>query len=125
MESAIFGMRIGLEAFQALGFRAREIRLIGGGAKSAVWRAMAANIMNLPVKRPASDEAAAMGGAIQALWCLLSQQGGKVSIAELTDAHVTIDEASRVDPDPAAAAAYDRAYAEYNRYLGALSPLYV
>lgn len=125
MESAIFGMRIGLEAFQALGFRAREIRLIGGGAKSAVWRAMAANIMNLPVKRPASDEAAAMGGAIQALWCLLSQQGGKVSIAELTDAHVTIDEASRVDPDPTAAAAYDRAYAEYNRYLGALSPLYV
>ncbi|HRR01947.1 MAG TPA: xylulokinase, partial [Treponemataceae bacterium] len=36
MESAIFGMRIGLEAFQALGFRAKEIRLIGGGAKSKI-----------------------------------------------------------------------------------------
>ena len=125
MESAIFGMRIGLEAFQALGFRAREIRLIGGGAKSAIWRKMAANIMNLPVKRPTSDEAAAMGGAIQALWCLLTAKGEKVAIADLTDAHVTIDEADCITPDPQAVAAYDRAYAEYNRYLGALAPLYV
>ena len=60
MESAIFGMRGGLEAFRALGFRAREIRLIGGGSKSALWREIAANVMNLPVKRPANDEAAAM-----------------------------------------------------------------
>ncbi len=124
MESAIFGMRIGLEAFQALGFRAKEIRLIGGGSKSPLWREMAANIMNLPVKRPVNDEAAAMGSAIQALWCLQNLEGTKTSIGALTDAHIEINEAECINPDPAAVSAYNKAYAEYNRYLEALTPLY-
>lgn len=124
MESAIFGMRIGLEAFQALGFRAKEIRLIGGGAKSKIWRSIAANVMDLPVKLPASDEAAAMGGAVQALWCLMNLEGNKVSIGELTDEHITINEDQCINPDPASVTAYNKAYAEYNRYLGALAPLY-
>lgn len=129
MESAIFGMRGGLEAFRALGFRAREIRLIGGGAKSPIWREIAANVMNLPVKRPSNDEAAAMGGAIQALWCLEEAKkpsgNPKQTIARLCDEHIEINEADCVNPDPAKVAAYDKAYAEYNKYLAALSPLYV
>ncbi len=124
MESAIFGMRIGLEAFQALGFRAKEIRIIGGGSKSALWREIAANVMNLPVKRPDNDEAAAMGGAIQALWCMMSGQGKAVSIGSLTDEHIRINDADCINPDPASVAAYDKAYEEYNKYLKALSPLY-
>ncbi len=129
MESAIFGMRIGLEAFQSLGFRAKEIRIIGGGSKSPLWREIAANVMNLPVKRPENDEAAAMGGAIQALWCLEAIEATKAGknvrpISKLTDEHVKINDAERVLPDPAAVAAYDKAYAEYNRYLEALAPLY-
>jgi len=130
MESAIFGMRIGLEAFQALGFRAREIRITGGGSKSPLWRKIAANVMNLPVKRPDNDEAAAMGGAIQALWCLQNLDGSqnaagaKAGIAALADEHVRVSDEGSSLPDPASAAAYDKAYAEYNRYLGALAPLY-
>ncbi|HNY22629.1 MAG TPA: xylulokinase [Treponemataceae bacterium] len=130
LESAIFGMRIGLEAFQALGFRAKEIRIIGGGSKSALWREIAANVMNLPVKRPENDEAAAMGGAIQALWCMetiaAKAKGAKApSIAELTDAHIKISDGDCINPNPQAVAAYDKAYAEYGKYLKALSPLYV
>ncbi|MDR2478033.1 MAG: xylulokinase, partial [Treponema sp.] len=63
LESAIFGMRIGLEGFNTLGFKAKEIRLTGGGSKSPLWQSIAANVMNLPVRVPASSEAAAMGGA--------------------------------------------------------------
>ena len=135
MESAIFGMRIGLEAFQVLGFRAREIRITGGGSKSALWRQIAANVMNLTVKRPDNDESAAMGAAVQALWCLetcgletcgLEPGSGKaVSIAELTDEHVRISGEDAVTPDPSAVTAYNKAYNEYNRYLGALAPLYM
>jgi len=125
MESAIFGMRIGLEAFQTLGFRAKEIRIIGGGSKSPLWRQIAANVMNLPVKRPDNDEAAAMGGAIQALWCLLKAEGKGVSIGSLTDQHVSVSEEGSILPDSASVAAYDKAYTEYNRYLGALAPLYI
>lgn len=124
MESAIYGMRIGLEAFQSLSFRPREIRITGGGSNSPLWRQIAANVMNVPVKRPDNDEAAAMGGAIQALWCLLSAEGKKVDIAKLTDEHVSVSDEGQVMPDPAMVAAYNVAYAEYNRYLGALAPLY-
>jgi len=131
LESAIFGMRIGLEGFNSLGFKAREIRLTGGGSKSPVWQRFAANIMNLPLRIPASAEAAAMGGAIQALWCLKNHpglpgraDGRKVSIEALTDEHVALEGGATVKPDKKEAAAYDKAYAEYSRYLGALSPLY-
>lgn len=124
MESAIFGMRIGLEAFQTLGFRAKEIRIIGGGSKSPLWREIAANVMNLPVKRPDNDEAAAMGAAIQALWCLSKETGTPVSIGSLTDEHVTIKEEESINPDPHAVTEYDKAYREYSKYLGALAPLY-
>jgi xylulokinase len=126
LESAIFGMRIGLEGFNTLGFKAKEIRLTGGGSKSGIWQSIAANVMNLPLHIPASGEAAAMGGAIQALWCLSrnSPGGKKTTIEALTGEHVALEEGVMVKPNKKDAAAYDKAYAEYSRYLGALSPLY-
>ncbi|MDR2516178.1 MAG: xylulokinase [Spirochaetaceae bacterium] len=130
LESAIFGMRIGLEGFNTLGFKAKEIRLTGGGSKSPLWQSIAANVMNLPVRIPASSEAAAMGGAIQALWCLQKNspnknaEGKKVSIEALADEHVALEGGATVKPEKKDAAAYNKAYSVYSRYLGALSPLY-
>jgi xylulokinase len=124
LESAVFGMRIGLEAFQAIGFKAREIRITGGGSKSPVWRQMAADIMNLPVKRPLSAEAAALGGAVQALWCLLKRQGKNTGIAELADEHIRIQEDESILPNEKNVAEYNAAYKEYTKYLKALTPLY-
>jgi xylulokinase len=125
LEAAIFGMRCGLEAFQGLGFKAREIRITGGGSKSAVWRQMAADILDIPVKRPVNAESAAMGGAIQALWCLLKHEGTPAEIAALTDEHVDISDTESIQPDRTTVAAYNTAYAEYNKYLKALTPLYI
>jgi len=142
LESAIFGMRIGLEGFNTLGFKAKEIRLTGGGSKSPIWQNIAANVMGLPVKVPASSEAAAIGGAIQALWCLQKNSDDKSSsekaknsaskentpkgntIEALADEHVVLEGGKVVKPEKKDVAAYDKAYAVYSRYLGALSPLY-
>jgi len=130
LESAIFGMRIGLEGFNTLGFKAKEIRLTGGGSKSHIWQNIAANVMNLPVRIPATSEAAAMGGAIQALWCLLnnsktsSAAKSKVTIESLTDEHVALEGGVTIQPDKKAVQDYDKAYKVYSRYLEALSPLY-
>jgi len=125
LESAIFGMRIGLEGFNRLGFSAKEIRLIGGGSKSPLWQNIAANVLNLPVRVPSGGEAAAMGGAIQALWCLAHSgvSGISKAIGELCDEHV-VTEGALIQPDSGSVKAYDEAYAVYSRYLGALSPLY-
>jgi xylulokinase len=124
LEAAIFGMRIGLEGFNTLGFRAREIRLTGGGAKSPLWQYIAANVMNLPIRIPSGNEAAALGGAIQALWCLNLAEGKKTSIESLVDEHVALEGGATVKPVKQDAAAYNRAYENYSRYLKALSSLY-
>ncbi|MDR3336253.1 MAG: xylulokinase [Treponema sp.] len=124
LESAIFGMRIGLEGFNELGYKAREIRLTGGGAKSSLWQNIAANVTNLPVRIPASEEAAAMGGAVQALWAVERQRDPNAKIESLVDSHVALEGGVTVNPDPVSVAAYNKAYADYSRYLGALSPLY-
>ncbi|MDR0378223.1 MAG: xylulokinase [Spirochaetaceae bacterium] len=125
LEAAIFGMRIGLEGFNSLGYTAKEIRLAGGGAKSPLWQNIAANVMNLPVRVPSNEEAAAMGGAIQALWVLEKQANPGASIEALVDAHIALEGGVTVNPDPPSAAAYNTAYAGYSRYLEALSPLYI
>lgn len=124
LESAIFGMRIGLDSFRALGFKTREIRLIGGGSKSPLWQTIAANVTGLPVRVPAGDEAAALGGAIQALWVMERAAGLKTTIGELCDTHVALEGGVTIRPDKGAVAAYDRAYSEYTKYLAALGPLY-
>ncbi|MDR1288090.1 MAG: xylulokinase [Treponema sp.] len=125
LEAAIFGMRIGLEGFNTLGFKAKEIRLTGGGAKSPLWQRIAANVMNLPVRIPAGNEAAALGGAVQALWCLENSRNKKTGIEALVDEHVALEGGATVKPVKAEAAAYDSAYKQYSRYLAALSPLYI
>ncbi len=98
MESAILGMKLGLDSFQKLGFQAREVRLIGGGANSAVWRQITADILDLPVVVPLASEAAALGGALQALWCLKKADGA--DIRTLADEHVALDSSKSLYPRP-------------------------
>ena len=126
MESAVFAMRGGLDAFRKLGFEPKEIRLIGGGSKSATWRQIAADIMNLPVRVPVLDEAAALGAAVQALWCLESEKTGKTAdIAALCAEHIKLDTEATTNPIPENVAAYDKAYDAYNTVLDAVKPLYI
>ncbi|MCR5187641.1 MAG: xylulokinase, partial [Treponema sp.] len=115
--------RGGLDAFRKLGFQPKEIRLIGGGSKSPIWRQIAADIMNLPIRVPLLDEAAALGGAVQALWCL-KNQSGKCDIAQLCAEHIKLDESKSTNPIAENVAAYDKAYAEYDKIVNTLTPLY-
>lgn len=124
MESAIFGLRGGLASFESLGFDPKEIRLIGGGAKSGLWRKIVANVLELPVRVPAGGETAAMGAVVQAIWCAGLSGGRGASLEELVDRHISLEEGAFVEPDPISVAAYEKAYEAYLRYLDVLSPLY-
>jgi xylulokinase len=124
MESAVFGMRMGLDSLKALGFEPKEIRITGGGSASPLWRQIAADVLNLPVVYPDEKESACLGAALQALWCLDSGGGKKADIAAICDAHVRLDPSKAAKPGPDAKK-YGEAYASYERYLKALKPLYV
>ncbi len=122
LESAVYGMKIGLDRFRELGFNAKQIRMIGGGAKSSVWRQMAADALNVPILIPREAEAAALGAALQAYWML--EGGGKEKLESIVDAHVGIDETSSCNPDPKLRSAYDEGYRRYRKWLEPLTPFY-
>ncbi|MDD5707553.1 MAG: xylulokinase [Kiritimatiellae bacterium] len=123
MEGATLGLRYGLEVLRRQGIEANEIRLVGGGAKSAIWRRIVAGVFGTTVVCPAAPEAGAMGAAIQALWCLAKRNGHPVPLADLTARHVTLDETTRVAPDAGEARRYNEIYARYLQLNDALAPL--
>jgi len=61
VESATFGLHYGLELLGDIAKDASQIRLMGGGAKSPVWRQMVADITGIPVICPKIPDAAALG----------------------------------------------------------------
>ncbi len=124
LESAVYSMRGGLEAFKRHGFTAKELRLTGGGAKSPLWRQIVADILDLPVKVPVSSEAAAFGAALQALWCLKNKNGEKVSMEQIADEHVELDETKTTMPNKDNTIVYNSAFDQYTELVNQLSPLY-
>lgn len=107
MEGATMGMNYGLLRLRELGVKAKEIRITGGGAKSPVWRQMMADIFGVPVVAMMQDEGAALGGALQAAWCVARRESGKdVSLKHLARACVAVKEETRCLPRPAAVRRY-------------------
>ncbi len=115
MEGATLGLRYGLEVLIAQGIEPAEIRLVGGGAKSRPWRQMVADIFDLPVIRPESDEAGAMGAALQAMWCYLGKKEGGASLKELTDDFISLDADSRTLPETHNVIQYAGIYQRYTQ----------
>ncbi|HEX2101687.1 MAG TPA: xylulokinase, partial [Candidatus Synoicihabitans sp.] len=106
MEGVTLGMNYGLRRLAALGVKAKEIRVTGGGAKSAVWRQIMADVFGIPVVAMVEDEGAALGGAIQAAWADQRQTKPKARLSALTDGIVAVKEETRCKPDRARAAQY-------------------
>jgi xylulokinase len=99
MEGVTLGLNYGLNRLRSLGLAPREIRLTGGGSRSAVWRQIAADAFSCPVVCPASEEGAAYGAALHAMWVWSHARGEDVSIADITQRFVTLDDTTRAVPD--------------------------
>ncbi len=100
MEGTTLGLNYGLNRLRELGINPTEIRATGGGAKSAVWRQILADIFNAEVVCVANEEGAAVGAAVQALWAFGKQQGQPVAIEELCRKYIALDETTRAKPTP-------------------------
>ena len=125
MESAIYGLRIGLDAFRHQNCDISSVRLTGGGAKSGAWRQMIADIFNLPVTVQKAEEGAALGAALQSCWVHGKDQGHSVgTLADMVDDFLELDDDRRCDPDPQAAESYNHFYQSYRNHIAAVAPLY-
>ncbi len=106
MEGVTLGLGYGLRRFADLGLTLSEIRLTGGGSKSAVWRQIAADVFGVPVVCLATAEGAALGAAVQAAWAESHVRGQGVTLDSLCREAVVLDPESRCQPNPSNHALY-------------------
>ena len=114
MEGICYEMYDILVAEKAAGVSPKSIRLTGGAAKSPLWCQMMADVVKLPIHILEQGETGCLGAALYA----------GVGVGLYKDC----EEASKVarikktfDPNPANFAAYDEAYAKFNRVYDALN----
>src|SRR6185436_4280814 len=100
MEGVTLGMNYGLRRLAELGVKATQVRATGGGANSKLWRQIMADVFNAEVVTLKVAEGAAYGAALQAVWCWRLQQGERVSISEITDEFIEVNNHEVAHPDP-------------------------
>lgn len=118
IEGTTFGLRYGLDLLRRNGQQSQAIRLVGGGSKSALWRQMVADIMKTPVVCTEQSEAAALGAAIQAAWCV---SAGAETLEDLCQRCVRLESNSQTHPAPTHVLAYEQAYQRYREQVSALT----
>jgi xylulokinase len=118
LESVAFMLRRNLELLAGAGAEASEIRSHGGGARSALWNQIKADVCGLPVVTLQGEDAAVRGDAMLAGVAT----GAYPSLAEACAAMVVTGR--RYEPDPSTRAVYDEAYARYGRLFDALRPIF-
>lgn len=113
MEGATYGLRYGAEKFARLGMHFDSVCMTGGGAASRVWRQIVADVFRLPVYMLELQESAALGAALQSVYCYQTSLGSSQSLADLAEAHLAIEPTSRHEPHAQASAQYDDSYRRY------------
>jgi xylulokinase len=114
MEGVAFSLRDSFSIFQELDIPVDRIRLGGGGARSALWRQIQADVYRQDVETVAADEGSAFGAALLAgvgigMWR---------TVDEACEATVQADVTA--SPDPSAVSTLNARYLDYQEVYPAL-----
>jgi len=117
LEGVAFSLKDSFSIFDEMKVPVTTIRLGGGGARSALWRQIQADVYAHEVELVEAEEGAAYGAAI------LAAVGARhfASVDEACDAVIRV--ASRVAPDPVSSALVQKNYAAFRRLYPALHSL--
>ncbi len=114
LEGITFGMNDILRIMLDMGITVRTVRLSGGGARSALWRQLQADVYNKSVATINSDEGSAYGVAI------LAGVGTGVWKNVPQACKAIIRETQKLRPQPKLARLYQRHHEQYQRLYPAL-----
>ena len=118
MEAVACIVRRNMETLQDLGIQVNEIRTLGGGARSAVWKQIEADVTQRPVLTMKNEEAACLGAAILAGKAV----GMYKNIDDACEKMVSVKK--RFEPNPANFETYEKAYRRYVRLYDDLVGLF-
>jgi xylulokinase len=117
LEGVAFGLRDSLELLRGAGLGSiNQVRASGGGARSALWRQILADVLDCELVTVNVTEGAAYGAA------LLAGVGAGVWADVDAACEGVVRLTAHVQPNPAAARAYGGLYKTYHGLYGALKP---
>jgi xylulokinase len=118
IEGVCYSQKDGLDIIEEMGVTLHSVRLSGGGAQSAFWKQLMADVLNKRIATLASQEGSAYGAA------LLAVVGTGVYSSVEECCSVAIQEVEQVHPDAANAAQYAKLHAVFQGIYPALKPIY-
>ena len=116
LEGVAFGLRDMLALMRASGLAVpAQARVSGGGARSALWRAILASVLNIELDQPVVTEGAAYGAALLA-------GVGAGAWPDVVAATSALAVGERTAPVMADVSRYDALYAQYHALYATLAP---
>ena len=118
LEGVTFALRDSLEVARSLGIEIKKTMICGGGAKSPLWKKLVANIMNVEVEVPVSEEGPGFGAAIlAAVGC-----GEYDNVEAATKAIIKIKE--KIKPEEELVLKYEERYQKFKKIYPALKGIF-
>ena len=118
LEGVAFAIRDSVEVARSLGVVINNSKICGGGAKSPLWKRIMANVLNVTLECPVSEQGPGMGGAMLAMVAC----GAYGSVKAVCDRFVQV--ASTVDPEPELVAKYEMRYQQFKKIYPACRELF-
>lgn len=117
-EGVTFALRDSLEVARSLGIKIEKTMICGGGAKSPLWKRLVANILNVEVDVPMSEEGPGFGAAIlAAVGC-----GEYESVEKAAKSIIKIKE--KIKPEADLVVKYEEKYQKFKRIYPALKDVF-
>ena len=118
LEGVSFAIRDSVEVARSLGISVTSSKLCGGGAKSALWARILANVLNMDLEIPLSEQGPGMGGAMLAMVACGAYPDVQTVCSRLTSV------ASTVKPEPDLVQKYEARYQQFRQIYPAVKALY-
>lgn len=117
-EGVTFALRDSLEVARSLGIKIEKTMICGGGAKSPLWKRLVADILNVEVDVPMSEEGPGFGAAIlAAVGC-----GEYESVEKAAKSIIKINE--KIKPEADLVVKYEEKYQKFKRIYPALKDVF-
>lgn len=114
LEGVTFGIRDSFETAKKLGITISSSMICGGGAKSSLWKKIVADVLNIELTVPETEQGPGLGGAVLAAVA----DGTFANVKEAVSRIVKIVDV--VKPDEEIAARYDEKYRNFRMLYPAL-----
>jgi len=118
LEGVAFAIRDSVEVARSLGITIKTSKICGGGAKSGLWKRILANVLNVTLESPVSEQGPGMGGAMLAMVACGTYPNVQTVCEQF------IQTASVVEPEPKLVSKYEKRYQQFRRIYPACREIF-